>query len=408
MVRAQIRFFSISTAILLLTSCAQQQDERIVTLVVNNPTQHDAMGVVDGVSLSAVCDSLGVDHSTPLTVLDEHGHPVCTQIFNNGSENLLLFESHTLANGESSYIVRTGQPDTTFSSSVFVRCYPKRKDDLAWENESSIWRAYGPELKSSEEHAYGYDIWCKNTPRLVTDERYQKFFRGWEMADSLKAIGLDAQADSTVRAMTFHENHGDGLDAYSVGPTLGGGTAALLSNGRIAFPWSYRSYDILADGPLLAAFTMTYDTTYIAGDTIVEHRTIVAQKGTRFNIVNVSYDGLRQELPIAAGIVFHGEADSARFSTSGHYICYSDPSDRRESSEGRVLVGVFSPTLQQTSLEMGHLLATSVYKPGDTFTYYMGAGWSKGDCPSLDVMERELKAMNDAPRSVRIRVKNAE
>lgn len=391
---------------LLLTACTQQQGERIVSLVVSNPTQHDAMGVVDGISLNAICDSLGVTPDVPLTVLDEDGKPVCTQIFDNGTEKLLLFESHTLANGESSYTVKAGVPDSTFAPSVFVKHYPRRKDDLTWENESSIWRAYGPNLKDTDEHAYGYDIWCKNTTRLVTEERYWKFFRGWEMADSLNALELRAQADSTVRAMTFHENHGDGLDAYSVGPTLGGGTSALFPNGRIAYPWSWRSHKILAEGPLLAAFELTYDTTYVAGDTLVEHRTIVTQKGTRYNIVNVSYEGLTQTLPIVAGIVFHGEADSVRLSTAGHYICYSDPSDRKESSEGRVLVGIYSPTLTQTSLEQGHLLAISEYTPGETFTYYMGAGWSRGDCPSLDVMTAELQQMSDKPRQVRIVVKN--
>lgn len=393
------------TAALLLSSCAQQQSGRVVSVIVSNPTQQDALGVVDGISLQAVCDSLGVDTSTPLTLLDENGCPVCTQIFNNGREDLLLFESNTLANGESSYTLKVGVPDTTFTPSVFVKQYPRRKDDLAWENESSIWRAYGPELKATDEHAYGYDIWCKNTKRLVTEERYQKFFRGYELADSLHKLELHAQADSTVHAMTFHENHGDGLDAYSVGLTLGGGTAALYPNGRIAFPWSYRTCKILASGPLLAAFTLDYDTTYVANDTIIEHRTIVTQKGTRFNIINVKYEGLSQPLPVVAGIAFHGDQDSVRLSTSGKYICYSDPSDRPGSPEGRIQVGVYSPTLTQTALEMGHLLALSTYNPGDTFTYYMGSGWSQGDCPSLDGMEKELKAMSEAPRSVRIVIK---
>lgn len=399
------KIVTLTTAALLLTACTQQQGERVVSLVVSNPTQLDAMGVVDGISLKAVCDSLGVEADTPLTLLDENGQVVCTQLFNNGQEDLLLFESHTLADGESSYTVKVGAPDTTFAPSVFVKHYPRRKDDLTWENESSIWRAYGPELKATDERAYGYDIWCKNTTRLVTEERYQKFFRGWEMADSLNALELHAQADSTVRAMTFHENHGDGLDAYSVGQTLGGGTAAIVADGRVAYPWSWRSHEILADGPLLAAFRLNYDTTYVAGDTLVEHRTIVTQKGTRFNIVSVSYEGLTRPQTITAGIAFHGEPDSVRLSTTGKYICYSDPSDRHESSEGRVLVGIYSPTLTQTSLELGHLMAYSQYNPGDTFTYYMGSGWSRGDCPSLDAMEQELKQMSDAPRTVRIVVK---
>lgn len=401
----KISLLSLFALSLSLHSCTQQQGERVVTLIVSNPAGHDAMGVVNGVSLAAVCDSLGIHAGTSLTVLDPNGKPVCTQVFNNGQEDLLLFETNTLANGESSYTVCVGAPDSVFAPSVFVKQYPRRKDDLAWENESGIWRAYGPELRATDEHAYGYDIWCKNTRRLVAEERYWKFFRGYEIADSLHALDLHAQADSTVRAMTFHENHGDGLDAYSVGPTLGGGTAALYPNGQIAYPWSYRDCKILADGPLLAAFTLTYDTTFVAGDTLVEHRAIVTQKGTRFNLINVQYEGLKQSLPVVAGIAFHGDPDSIRVSTARKYICYSDPSDRPGSPEGRILVGIYSPTLTQASLEQGHLLAISNYTPGSTFTYYMGSGWSLGDCPSLDAMESELRQMAEAPRSVRIVVK---
>lgn len=394
----------LATALILFSAC-QQQTTKEVKLVVSNATDHDALGVVDGVPLKALLDSIGAPAGTPLTLSDEMGKHVATQIFNNGEIDLLLFESNTLANGESIYYVTIGQDSAQASvqPAVFTQVYPKRKDDLVWENESAIWRAYGPELQATGEQAYGYDIWCKNTKELCCDNRYRLALGNWAMADSLREIGEMAKADSISRAGNFHLDHGDGMDCYAVGPTLGGGTAALLDSlGRIAYPWAWKRHKILANGPLLAAIELEYDTLRVGRDSVVEHRTIVTQKGTRFTIINVRYDGLKKTHDIAVGIVYHGEPDSIRQSVDGKYIAYSDPTDQPANNSGRVLIGAYLPTLTRTSIEQGHILGIAPYSPGETFTYYMGSGWSKGDCPSLLEMTQELRQMSEPARTIRI------
>ena len=225
------------------------------------------------------------------------------------------------------------------------------------------------------------------------------------LADSLSALEQFELADSIRLAGNFHHNHGDGMDCYAVGPTLGGGTAALVDNGQLVLPWAWKHHKVLANGPLLAAVTLDYDTLYVGNDTVLEHRTIVAQKGTRFNIINVKYDGLSEPHDIAVGIVYHADEDSVKLNTQRKYMAYSDPTDQPSEDPGRVLVGVYSPTTVRTALELGHLLCYSHYQPGETFTYYMGSGWSKGDCASLSVMEKELREMSEEPRTVRIVVK---
>ena len=130
-------------ALAVLSACQQKKGHN-VTIVVTNPTDRDIAGVIEGVPLKAVLDSLGVNEGTAIKLTDEMGKPVATQIFNNGQEDLLLFECNTLANGESSYYVsvrKTSDPSISVPSAVFFKHYPQRKDDFCWENESSIWRA---------------------------------------------------------------------------------------------------------------------------------------------------------------------------------------------------------------------------------------------------------------------------
>ena len=155
---------------LAVFSACQQKNGHDVTIVVTNPTDRDIAGVIEGVPLKAVLDSLGVKEGTSIKLTDEMGKLVPTQIFNNGNEDLLLFETNTLANGESSYFVsvrKTSDPVLTVPSAVFIKHYPQRKDDLCWENESSIWRAYGPELQATNERAFRYDSWCKKTQEML-------------------------------------------------------------------------------------------------------------------------------------------------------------------------------------------------------------------------------------------------
>lgn len=394
----------------LTLSACQKQAHREVTLIVSNDTDHDISGVIDGVPLQAVLDSLRVPTGTPITIKDEYGKSVTTQIYDDGTNQLLLFETNTLAHGESTYYLSTGRDSIKEepSSAVFIKQYPQRKDDLLWENESSMWRAYGPELQASGERAFGYDIWCKNTKQLIGDSRMLNALANWAKADSLRRLEqpeLLSIADSIGESTNFHHDHGDGMDCYAVGPTLGGGTAALLNDGQIVYPWAWKKHKILANGPLLAAVRLDYDTLYVGTDTVMEHRTIITQKGTRFNIINVEYEGLTAQHEIAVGIVYHGSDDSIRFNPANKYMAYSDPTDQPDRNPGRVLIGAFVPSMTRTALEQGHLLCIGNYQPGETFTYYMGSGWSKGDCPSLSAMEKELKQMQEPSRTVRIVVK---
>lgn len=394
----------------LTLSACQKQAPRQVTLVVSNETDHDIAGVIDGVPLQAVLDSLRVPAGTPLTIRDELGKSVTTQIFDDGATQLLLFETNTLAHGESIYYLSIGHDSIqeATSSAVSIKHYPQRKDDLLWENESAMWRAYGPELQTSGERAFGYDIWCKNTKQLIGDTRMLNALANWERADSLRKLEqpeLLAIADSIGESTNFHHDHGDGMDCYAVGPTLGGGTAALLNDGQIVFPWAWKRHKILANGPLLAAVRLDYDTLYVGADTVFEHRTIITQKGTRFNIINVEYEGLTTQHEIAVGIAYHSSDDSIRFNIANKYMAYADPTDQPERNPGRVLIGTYVPSMTRTALEQGHLLCIGRYQPGETFTYYLGSGWSKGDCPSLSTMEKELKQMQEPARTVRIVVK---
>ena len=57
--------------------------------------------------------------------------------------------------------------------------------------------------------------------------------------------------------ISFHRDHGDGMDVYTVEPTLGGGTNALLdADGEIIYPWCFSEFEIRSR---VLAFSDTLD-----------------------------------------------------------------------------------------------------------------------------------------------------
>lgn len=309
---------------------------------------------------------------------------------------LLLFPSCGLLPQHKSDAV---EPEET--PSVYIHFYPQRKDDFAWENGSSIWRAYGPALQQAGERAFGYDIWCKNTRDLVCDKRFQMEFEAWPLRDSLVNIGKQAEADSLIHSVSFHVDHGEGMDCYAVGPTLGGGATALLDQGQLVYPWCFKDYEILCQTPDSAVFRLNYNPILLGGDSIIEHRTITVLGSTRFCQCLVVYEGLTQPRDVAMGIVFHGDPDSVRFDAEHHLMAYSDPSDKPDLTYpdalvpySRVQVGILAPQADRFLLDQGHLLAIAPYQPGDTLTYWFGSGWSQGDCPTLQSMVNDLESIS--------------
>src|SRR6476661_8292692 len=136
----------------------------------------------------------------------------------------LLVQVSVPAKGAVTLQLVSGKPKA-FPAKTFARYVPERKDDFAWENDKIAFRMYGKALESTpKEMAHGVDVWVKRTDRLILNERYK---RG-----------------------EYHVDHGDGMDYYHVGLTLGAGDIAPYINDTIWFSKNYRNWKILDNGPL--------------------------------------------------------------------------------------------------------------------------------------------------------------
>ncbi len=251
-------FLSLGIAALLMPNMVKAKD---VTIVVTNSERTQRQEIVE-VKVQDVYNSLGIDKNKTFVVKNAMGQEVDYQITYDG---LLLIDASVRPCGEAIYTVSLGTPQ---KPKVFVtgRQYPERVDDIAWENDRTAYRLYGPALQRSGEKAYGIDVWVKNTPDLEVEKRYEVELSNHQRITDLKKAGKDAEARQVEIETTYHFDHGYGLDCYKVGPSLGCGAPALMENGRLVMPYSYKDYKILDNGPLRFTVELTYNPSMVQGD----------------------------------------------------------------------------------------------------------------------------------------------
>lgn len=380
-------------ALMVLFVLVACNETKTVTVTVTNNIALERANEMVEVSMAEVSSLLQLADDAQVVVLNAEGKEVPSQITYDGN---IIFQSTVPANGSSVYTIKAGTP----ADVPVVACgrhYPERVDDIAWENDLVAFRAYGPALQATGERAFGYDVWTKyNTTEPVVEARYAMELNPETLAkiDSLKAVDKDA-AKELRAATSYHVDHGNGLDCYKVGPTLGGGTAALMVDGNIIYPYAYKTYEILDNGPLRFSLQLQYNPLTVKDNAnVVETRLITLDAGSYMNKAVISYSGLNEAVDVAAGLVLHEPDGTAVIATdaANGYITYVDPTDNANADNGKIFVGVAVPGAVKEAKAVyfskeerekerggadGHVLAISDYTPNSDYTYYFGSAWSK-------------------------------
>ncbi len=403
------------------------------TIVVSNPSATPRTELIE-VSMSEVKAKLsGVTpkKGEAYIVKNKAGQQIGTQITHDGK---LLIDASVRSNGSATYYVSIGKP---YKQKVWTTgaLYKIRKDDIAWENDRCAYRVYGPALQKTGERSFGTDIWVKNTPDTIVYDRYIKDMNGNIDGDKVdaKARALEKQAKAEknaakaeklkeqVKALkaesreidittSFHLDHGNGLDPYRVGATLGLGAPSLMVGKTQYLPYCYKDYKILDNGPLRFTVELTYHPATIGDQkNVVEHRIISLDKGSNFNKMTVWYDGLTTPTDFATGFPIH-EEDTENKTFAKDYVSYADPTDNQEVNQSQVYVGVLFPNgVNNTYYQLfdqkhdgatGHALGLKRgLKNGEKYSYYFGAAWSKYDVRSYGEWQLRIKEYLEAQKT---------
>lgn len=361
-------------------------------LTIKNPSAFQRQEVVE-ISVASLQKNLGNTAPGTWMVRDQSGLELASQVT---YDHFFLIPVELLPHATCTFTVSAGTPQK-YIPTTFIKMYAEREDDIAWENDCIAFRTYGPALQKTGEKSYGFDVWVKNTPDWVVNYRY-----ALQLSPKIKQKIAELHQKNIKEALqlaqrtSYHIDHGNGLDCYKVGPTLGCGAPALLdAKNNLVYPWCYETYQILDNGPLRVTMLLKYEQKEIDGiGNVRETRVINLDKYSQLNRMTVSYDNLKAKTAMAAGLIVH-QGDTTHFTLNpkNGWMSYVDPTDTPQGYNGKIFVGcVFPQKVRQMEVrrfsseeskkmregDFGHLLAINEIAPSNpAVSYYWGAAWNK-------------------------------
>ncbi|MBQ9200895.1 MAG: DUF4861 family protein [Bacteroidales bacterium] len=365
----------LALAVLLLTACGKEKSVRLT--VVNDSTLDRQQETVE-FCMRKIAPVLGIEREAPVVVYDAQGQEIPSQMLKNAcAYGRLIFQVSLKAGDSAVFTVKPGIP-SQYPVQAQATFMPRRKDDISWENDRTIFRMYGPALATDPDEALisgGLDLWVKRVPALVSQRWYQDEFDG-------KAV--------------YHKDNGEGLDFYSVGRSLGAGGMAPFINGKLCLVGNnFQRYEILENGPIRTAFRLEYDAYDVNGRQVSEQRIVSLDAGSMFNRFTITYDGLEEGTALAAGFPFRGFPATAaklkgqpsldvfgdvKMNPQAGYVTYAEPENQEN---GIIYLGSIMGVPSTIMLADGHILNCIRYA-GKPVTYYSGGGWNKGGFATLD------------------------
>jgi hypothetical protein len=281
----------------------------------------------------------------------------------------LLFQ-HSFAAGEKSATFTVEKIDTVapvFPTKVFARYVGERLDDFAWENDKIAHRTYGPALAEPVPPGgakevlvtSGLDVWCKRVDYPIVDRWYNK--------------GHDH----------YHKDEGEGMDMYQVGPSRGCGGTGIWDGQALHVGRNYRSWKVIANGPIRAIFELTYDTWMANGVMVSEVKRFTVDAGHNLDRIESTF-AITGAKEVTVGIGLNkNPADRGQEPVITH---------RAEAGQGTLTQW----TVQKSNGELGtavllaamdtfagfaeddrNQLVLAKAAAGQPLRYYAGAGWSK-------------------------------
>jgi pectinesterase len=370
--------FRLLTALVALPLAAFAADK--FTITVSNESGLARPSETIAVPWSKVNEALPHAMIQHISVKDAAGHEVPFQVTNVAPESKdpqyigvaygdLLFQ-HDFSAGEKSAsftVEKTEAVSPPFPTKAFARYVPERLDDFAWENDRIGHRTYGPALAAPDTEkrgkevlvTSGLDVWCKRVSYPIVDRWYNK--------------GHDH----------YHHDEGEGMDMYQVGTSRGCGGTGVWDGSKLWVGRNYRTWKVIANGPVRAIFELTYEAWDANGVKVSEVKRFTVDAGHNLDQIDstFTFDG-PQELTVAVGLnknnADKGQNPTVKVTknsdTSGWL---SQWTTQEKNDELGTAVVIPAPAFAGFAEDKANELVLAKVTSGKPLRYYVGAGWTR-------------------------------
>ena len=296
---------------------------------------------------------------TKLHVRDAAGNEVLAQAVDTDYDDfhkpdVLIFQTDFAPNETKTFTIAAGKKREYKKEDfrAYGRFVRERFDDFAWENDRIGHRTYGKALitwKGEPLTSSAIDIWSKRTEKLVIND--------WYMVDN------------------YHTDQGEGVDAYSAGPTRGCGGNGIWSNGQLYIPTNFVDSRVLANGPIRVMFELVYEPFDVNGVKVSQVLRVSLDAGSQLNQFRASYQGGSESLALAVGLK-KVKDEQKQFNAERGWLTIWEPVDKNLGMQGLAIVVDPRAVDKLAEDKLNHLV---VLKPGITtpVSYWAGFAWDR-------------------------------
>lgn len=314
--------------------------------------------------------SVSVPSATPDKIeVTEDGKAIASQVVDadgDGKPDQLVFQTDFEPKQSKTFEIKASDSPQKFESKVFGRYVPERYDDFAWENDKVAFRVYGKALETVEPGSSGIDTWQKLPGHMVINKWYA--------------------AAEAPNKMSYHTNHGEGLDGYKVGKGRGDGGAAIWIDGKMYDSGikGWRTQKVLANGPVRFMAILGYEPFDAKDAKITETRILTLDAGSQLNRIDDIFTSDKGgDLTVGIGLAKHDKPGDAKAIEKDGIIRYWDAADieKKDTTKDNGQVGtgaVIDPkNIQDVAMDKEQTLILAKAKSGEPVRYWAGSCWDR-------------------------------
>jgi hypothetical protein len=355
----KVSSLSVVVFVLASVSSALAQTSQITVTAVNKlKTARQSETIELGTEALA---SLGEKDLMKIHVRDAAGKEVLAQAVDTDYDDYhkpdtLIFQADFGPNETKTFTLSAGAKREYSKEDfrAYGRFVRERFDDFAGENDRVAHRTYGKALitwKGEPLTSSAIDIWSKRTTKLVIND--------WYMVDN------------------YHADHGEGVDAYSAGPTRGWGGSGIWSNGQLFIPTNFVDSRVLTNGPIRVMFELVYEPFDVNGVKVWQVLRVSLDAGSQLNRFRVSYQaaGGGGALALAVGLKKVKEEQKELNQARG-WLTIWEPVEKNLGMQGLAVVVDPGAVDKLGEDKLNHLM---IFKPGiaTPVTYWAGFAWDR-------------------------------
>ena len=293
--------------------------------------------------------------------------------------DLLIFQSDFAASETKTFTVSAGKKreHTKDDFRAYGRFVRERFDDFAWENDRVGHRTYGKALitwKGEPLTSSAIDIWSKRTPKLVIND--------WYMVDN------------------YHVDLGEGVDAYSAGPTRGCGASGIWANEQLYIPKNFVDSRVLTNGPIRVMFELVYESFDVNGAQVTQVLRVSLDGGSQLNHFQTFYRRQSGNEPLAVAVGLKKVKDGQKqFNAERGRLTIWEPMTSNLGMQGLAILVNPGDVEKVTEDKLNHLV---VLQPSSTapVSYWAGFAWDRaGKITTSEAWGRYVDEFAEARRS---------